>query len=146
MPSRSDPKILYEKSARSKTSQYGGIFCLEWTGSLKTNTGYGQITRNKKGYLTHRAAWSDVNGEIPEGRQICHLCHNRKCIEITHLYLGDQASNMRDRNLAGRQRKKLTEEQVREIRSDPRATAEIAVQYGISTRSVNSIKSRQYFD
>ena len=35
----------------------------------------------------HRYAWERVNGPIPEGMQIDHICHNTRCVEISHLRL-----------------------------------------------------------
>jgi hypothetical protein len=33
----------------------------------------------------HRAAWEEVNGPIPEGHHIHHLCNNPGCVNVEHL-------------------------------------------------------------
>lgn len=33
---------------------------------------------------------------------LCHCCNNERCVNPDHLYPGDQASNMADRDAAGR--------------------------------------------
>ena len=44
----------------------------------------------------HRAAWQAVNGPIPDGMVIMHLCDNRPCSRIDHLKLGTQSENIQD--------------------------------------------------
>lgn len=52
--------------------------------------------------LCHRVAWEAANGPIPEGMTVDHEeCHNRKCIELTHLRLLTNLENAR-RNQPGR--------------------------------------------
>jgi len=64
----------------------------------------------------HRVAWMAINGPIPEGGQILHRCDNRACIRGTHLYLGDNDQNVRDRVMRLRSARKITEEEAAEIR------------------------------
>lgn len=49
------------------------------------NAGYGQVRIGKKFYLMHRLAWEGVNGPIPAGLTIDHLCRNRCCSNPDHL-------------------------------------------------------------
>lgn len=58
--------------------------CLIWTGS-KFPGGYGNIRVGGKNVYAHRYAWEQANGSIPEGKVIDHICHNRACVEATHL-------------------------------------------------------------
>ena len=56
--------------------------CWQWQGS--TIKGYGQIVWHEDGEphkaLTHRAIYEAVFGELPEGAQVDHLCHDpREC-------------------------------------------------------------------
>lgn len=37
--------------------------------------------------MIHRLIWEEANGEIPEGYEIHHTCHNRACCNINHLEL-----------------------------------------------------------
>ena len=74
--------------------------CLESLYSRGSH-GYTQIGWHADGYrksqmlLTHRAVWQWVNGEIPVGMTIDHLCHNRACVEIAHLRILSNYENAR---------------------------------------------------
>lgn len=37
--------------------------------------------------MTHRLVWEEANGEVPEGYEIHHKCHNRACCNLSHLEL-----------------------------------------------------------
>ena len=66
------------------------------------NTGYPAITvpcdKFERGYTsddTHRAAYREWVGSIPEGMCVCHKCNNKRCINPEHLYLDTIAGNSR---------------------------------------------------
>ena len=58
--------------------------CWYWTGK-PANTGYGQINRNRIVRNPHRIVYEMLVGEIPEGKQLDHLCRNRLCVNPKHL-------------------------------------------------------------
>lgn len=43
----------------------------------------------------HRAAWSAVYGQVPDGMTIDHLCKNRRCVNVAHLRLMSNFENAR---------------------------------------------------
>lgn len=45
--------------------------------------------------LAHRAAWEHVNGPVPVGKSLDHLCRNRPCVNPDHLRLMDNYENAR---------------------------------------------------
>ena len=51
--------------------------------------GYAQIGWQDGGERTmitaHRAAWVHVNGQVPEGMTIDHMCRSRRCVNPRHL-------------------------------------------------------------
>jgi hypothetical protein len=49
--------------------------CWIWTGAI-SRRGYGQFAVNQRTKSTHRLAYTVLAGEIPNGLQIDHLCHN----------------------------------------------------------------------
>ena len=61
--------------------------------------GYAQIGWKDGDYrqmvVAHRAAWVHVNGQIPEGVTIDHLCKNRRCVHVGHLRLLSNYENAR---------------------------------------------------
>lgn len=72
--------------------------CLIWTGA-RTSDGYGQIWSNGKAIYTHRFAWEQVNGPIPEGMFLDHEFHcNPACCNIEHLRLATNPQNTANRS------------------------------------------------
>lgn len=68
----------------------------------KDRNGYGSQGYEGKTELAHRVAWFQYYGWIPSGQHVLHHCDVRACIEITHLFLGDNLANVQDRVDKGR--------------------------------------------
>lgn len=90
----------------SKIDDTNGTGCWEWQGG-KTQTGYGMFFygtfdgKEKMG-KAHKAAWVLLKGPVPDGLFVLHRCHNAKCCNPAHLYLGTHMDNMKDRDESGR--------------------------------------------
>ena len=69
--------------------------CIEWPGS-RNQDGYGNRWHEGRCMKAHRVAWMEVHGPIPDGMLVLHRCDNPPCVNVEHLYLGDQSRNMRD--------------------------------------------------
>lgn len=69
--------------------------CWIWTKSTNSS-GYGQLTKNKKYWTSHRYAFACNNGAIPDGLIVRHKCHNKKCCNPEHLELGTDKENYYD--------------------------------------------------
>ena len=125
-----------------KVDKRGEDECWEWKASRHPK-GYGMFRFNRMSAYAHRIAWMLVYGQIPEGLYVCHRCDNPPCCNPDHLFLGTQKDNMLDSALKGRQRIKLSEKDIIEIRRkctiDRISQIQLAEQFGISNRTISQI-------
>jgi len=69
--------------------------CWLWMGAKQN--GYGVARVGGRSHLAHRASYEWVNGEIPAGALLDHMCHNKSCINPAHLRLADAILNGQNR-------------------------------------------------
>ena len=126
--------------------------CILWERG-STTAGYGAMNfRGRTGERMHRVVWIAVNGDIPDDKQVNHMCGRRPCCNPRHLYLGTQQENRDDTVAAGDQKRgedcsnaKLTEFQVRRIRQEYKGRgkgpshAKLARRYGVSRGQIGRI-------
>lgn len=90
--------------------------CWIWTATLFRG-GYGKFSVATSACdHAHRVSWRLANGPITDGLNVLHRCDNRPCIRPDHLFLGTLADNNEDMANKGRKYRKLTEEEVRQIK------------------------------
>ena len=73
----------------------------------KDQDGYGKFKSSGKMYAAHRVAFIIFHGidKLDSVKDcVLHTCDNPPCVNPSHLWSGDQASNIKDRNLKGRTR------------------------------------------
>lgn len=58
--------------------------CWPWVGG-RTKDGYGHFCPNGPKEYVHRFSYELHVGPIPSGKQIDHLCRNRRCVNPAHL-------------------------------------------------------------
>jgi hypothetical protein len=129
--------------------------CWEWQGYRCRRQGYGDfrpIRGSKVPIHAHRAAYELFYGVVPGELHVCHRCDNRGCVNPSHLFLGTNADNMRDRDAKGRVFKgsqcgnsKVTETDVVEIRrlyESGLSQAAIARRYGLTQPTVGHMCRR----
>ena len=76
-----------------------GDECWRWTASTtKRRGGYGRMKVDGKLICAHRYAWELANGPVPDGLRVLHRCDNPICVRASHLFLGTQLDNIRDRD------------------------------------------------
>lgn len=127
-----------------------------WVWKLSIDVhGYGQAVFHGKHYRAPILSWRAFNGckRIPNGKQVCHGCKNRKCVNPNGLRLGTRQENMADRVRDGTDshgeknpQAKLTEQKVEEIRKlkkDGTSNGDLASMFGVSTRNIRWIISGQ---
>ena len=133
--------------------------CWEWIGAKKPK-GYGNVRINKQYLIAHKVAFEIINGPIPEGYMVCHICDNPSCCNPYHLMLGTTKSNSADMLIKNRQKSKiyackgsvngnskLTESDVIEIRklyeSKLMNQYTLADKYNVSQTCIGSIVRKQ---
>lgn len=89
--------------------------CWEWQGHIAA-VGYGEMHLAGKKRGAHRVSYESFVGPIPPGMYVMHSCDNRVCVNPSHLSLGTHLDNVKDMHDKGRHYKKLTAEQVAEVR------------------------------
>jgi hypothetical protein len=66
--------------------------CWFWTGYVNPG-GYGMFKQNGKPSLAHRIAYEMAHGDIPDKFLIDHRCHERSCVNPSHLRLATKKQN-----------------------------------------------------
>jgi hypothetical protein len=123
--------------------------CWEWQGHL--TKGYGRFHMGKS-WVSHRAAYTLLVGEIPDGMHVLHRCDNRRCCNPEHLFLGTNADNMADKAAKGRvpdmtgaknPNSRLTEKDIEDIRAlyatGTKTQKEIGKMYGVTQVCISQV-------
>jgi hypothetical protein len=75
--------------------------CWLWTAG-RNRQGYGKVWVDGETIPAHRAAYELTHGSLPDDLWVLHECDNPPCVNPAHLFTGDAAANMRDRDQKGR--------------------------------------------
>mgnify|MGYP001610618926 CR=1 FL=1 len=82
---RRSPAQSYSEYLEARIERIPFHTCWEWTGSI-TSYGYGMVeAKHRPKQHAHRAYWIYVNGSVPPGLDLDHLCRNRSCVNPAHL-------------------------------------------------------------
>lgn len=120
--------------------------CWSWLGGKTMDGGYGTFSINYRMWVAHRVAWILTRGQIPDGLSVCHKCDNPGCVNPYHLFLGNNVDNCVDSARKGHKTKKLTEDEVLEIRGRYAAGGvlqqDLAYEFGVSPALIGKIVHR----
>lgn len=74
-----------------------------WLWTKYTDNGYGilRCPVKKKNNKAHRWIMIQLFGEPPIGKETCHRCSIRSCVNPDHLYYGTRSENQKDSIKAG---------------------------------------------
>ncbi len=156
---RSGRRKSWSEKVWSKVDKRGPDECWPWIGCKKEGYGYinlrvGLRSKGKqKKIAAHRSVYELIKGKIPHGMLVRHSCHNPSCCNPSHLLVGTDADNARDKCLAGRSlqgernpRAKLTKNKVltiRKLRTRGWTLKRIAQRYDVNIATVGYICSRR---
>lgn len=126
-----------------------GDQCIDWPFKVNVD-GYGVFFIGRKLHRANRWIMQHTGHDVPADAYVCHTCHNRRCVNPNHLYVGDHESNTADMVRSGRAARgegsatsRLTADEVREIRRRAATGAErqrdIAADFGVSKGAVAAI-------
>ena len=124
--------------------------CHLWTAGCDSH-GYGRMKVNGRNVGAHRIGWELINGPIPSGKRILHSCDNPPCQNPDHWFLGSQLDNMRDmaqKNRSGIRHstnlgtRKLSDEEVAEIRASSESGSALATRFGVSRSHISRLRNR----
>ena len=127
--------------------------CWIWEGALR-NGKYGCLNFQGTIIQAHRASWIAFRGPFSSPDQcVCHKCDVTLCVNPDHLFVGTQIDNVSDMITKGRApiRKrgqesptaKLTEDDVRTIRSLRLPYRAIGRRYGVTKYTIYNIVKRR---
>ena len=92
---------MYINNFWNNVDKQGESDCWNWKASLQ-KSGYGNSYSEQGVETAHRISYKLCYGEIPQGKEIMHLCDNRRCVNPKHLVLGSRKDNMIDCSKKGR--------------------------------------------
>jgi len=73
--------------------------CWEWIAG-KSKSGYGSLNVAGKRRRAHTVSYEMVNGPVPDGLYLDHICRNRGCVRPDHLRPVTHKQNMEHRDKA----------------------------------------------
>ncbi len=120
--------------------------CWLWTGSLDRD-GYGRLSIDGRNESAHRIMYIHCFGVPDKGLQICHkpiICHNPACCNPEHLDAKPKADNEADKFLDKTNSKKLSVNEIIEIRKRVgESQTKIAQEFGVSQALIGKIINKK---
>jgi hypothetical protein len=138
---------LPAKLRRAEVTDTG---CWSWTGSLFPRDGRPRFSEGSGRWVcAYRRVYTELVGPIPAGMTLDHLCENKTCINPAHLEPVTLRVNLQRYHAANARRgifdpfhrAKLTDDQVREIRSSAEAEPDLANRHGVTRRHIHAIRT-----
>lgn len=81
----------------AKVDKAGTDDCWLWTGGKAGPYGVFRLAAGDKTHCVHRLSYTWANGEIPDGKQVDHICHVPLCVNPAHLRVVTGKQNKENR-------------------------------------------------
>jgi hypothetical protein len=112
--------------------------CWLWTTGTD-GKGYGCFWSGERRLIASRLAYVVGYGSVPDDLMVCHRCDNPACCNPSHLFLGTNRDNMRDKAAKGRCNIPCGREHPRAVFTEQDAIDAIAIrQQGVTIRELAS--------
>lgn len=139
---------LGERFWRMVDKSAGNEGCWLWLGS-RNSDGYGRFNLGGHCVGAHRVAYRLAFGCVETARCVCHRCDTPSCVNPTHLFLGSDMDNSRDKVAKRRHRfgertpgARLTARDVQSIRREVAngcSMRSVALQFAVTPPTVRAI-------
>lgn len=116
--------------------------CILWTGYIN-RFGYGTIGVKGTMYSVHALSaivHHNQGRPIPKGMVVRHLCKAKHCFNHLHLRIGSYAENSMDCVRARAKVFKLTEDNVRYIRTSSDSTQALSQRFNVSKQTIRDVR------
>jgi hypothetical protein len=141
------PRIPLSEKIERNITRIPESGCWIWMSTIE-KSGYGRVCSGKKPFYAHRVSYEQKHGPIPNGMMALHHCDVKCCVNPDHIFVGTQQDNMTDKVRKNRQAKginhgnaKLTEDQVREIKSSSETSIKLSAKFNYSASMIRAIKN-----
>lgn len=104
--------------------------CWLWIGNTDSD-GYGLFQLDGKQWRAHRYSQLISNGLDINKPIVMHTCDNPSCVNPEHLINGTIQENNLDKLIKGRQSRKFTDDEIKEIRSSSLSNKELCKKFNV---------------
>lgn len=133
------PRVLVRLPFDERYLRNGETGCWEWQGP-RGGGGYGKLRVNNRYVSAHRWAYERVNGPVPTGMTLDHLCRNRLCCNPEHLEVVTNAVNVRRGKATKLDAATVAQMKWLMIREGPPTDKQLAAAFSVTPGTIRAIR------